>query len=102
MTARQIKTVDVKAKEWFDKTYGNSYFSMYITINLGRKDEYWFYVPMQYGSGDHYMYMALKAIKKELGAFKKAKAPNSYHRVYDQYNVIASHSKQENCLKREL
>lgn len=56
----KIKTIDVQAKEWFDRTYGNSYFSMNVTVNYGMKNATTFYVPMQYGYGDHYRDMAIK------------------------------------------
>ena len=102
MKTRQIKTIDVNAKEWFDKINGNSYFSMNITVNFGKKNEVSFYVPMQYGYGSHYMHQAFKAIKKELNCFKAIERNVSYWRAYEKYNIIARHSMRENCLKREL
>ena len=39
MRIRDIKTIDLNVLEWFDKTYGNSYFAATITINYGRKNE---------------------------------------------------------------
>ena len=37
MKARNIKTIDVNCKEWFDKLNGNSYFAGTISINYGLK-----------------------------------------------------------------
>lgn len=101
MKTRDIKTVDVQAKEWFDKVNGNSYFSAEVTVNYGMKNESSFSIPMQYGYGDHYRDQAFKAIKKELNCFKTFRG-SSYWRAYEENNIIARHSKQENCKKREL
>jgi len=42
-----IKTLDIQAKEWFDKVNGNSYFSAQVTINFGMPDEKTLYAPLQ-------------------------------------------------------
>ena len=102
METSQIKTIDVQAKEWFDKVNGNSYFSMNITVNFGLKSKKMIYVPMQYGYGDHYKYMAIETIKKELNCFKKYDKMQGYFKVYEDCKIIARHSKQSNCLKRDL
>lgn len=102
METSKIKTIDVQAKEWFDKVNGNSYFSMNITVNFGMKSEQSIYVPMQYGYGDHYRYMAFELIKKELNCFKSVDKYVLYWKAYEKYNIISRHSKSKNCLKREL
>ena len=97
----KIKTIDVIAKEWFDKINGNSYFSMNITINYGMKNEKSFFVPMQYGYGDQYRHEAFKELqKRKLMPFQESNL--SYWRYYEENNIIACHTKHENCLKREL
>lgn len=35
----KIKTIDITAKEWFDRVNGNSYHSVRTVINYGMKDE---------------------------------------------------------------
>jgi hypothetical protein len=102
MKTSLIKTIDVQAKEWFDKVNGNSYFSMDITINFGKNNQKTIYVPMQYGYGDHYRFIAFKTIKKELNCFKTIKENDGYWNAYDKYKIISRHSKKTNCLKREL
>ena len=97
----KIKTIDVQAKEWFDRTYGNSYFSMLITINYQLKNEATIFVPMQYGYGDHFRDMAFKELQKQ--KYIPVQENNiSYWQYYEDKNIIARHSKHENCLKREL
>ena len=95
----KIKTIDVNAKEWFDRTYGNSYFSMNVTVNYGMKNATTFYVPMQYGYGDHYRDMAIKELQKRklLPKFK-----GSFWQYADNKKIICRYNKQENCKKRDL
>ncbi|MBL4867483.1 MAG: hypothetical protein JKY67_14045 [Pseudomonadales bacterium] len=102
MKTRDIKTIDVQAKEWFDKVNGNHYFSAIISINYGLKNSITLELPFQYGGGDHYRDEAFKVIKKELNTFRASKENDSYRKVYEQNKIIARYYKQENCLKREL
>ena len=50
----KTKTIDVNAKEWFDKINGNSYFSGTITLNYLLDNEETFLMPFQYGYGSQY------------------------------------------------
>ena len=45
MQQTTIKTIDIQAKEWFDKVNGNSYFSAIATINYGLQDQKTINVP---------------------------------------------------------
>lgn len=54
------KTIVIKATEWFDKTYGNSYFSARVFIDGELK----FFLPFQYGYGEHYIDMAFEVLIK--------------------------------------
>ena len=96
-----MKTIDVNAKEWFDKVNGNSYFSMNVTIDYGTETEQSFYVPVQYGYGDHYRDEAFKELQERKIIPKQDKV-SSYWQYYRDNNIIARHYKQEKCLKREL
>jgi hypothetical protein len=96
----KIKTIDVNAKEWFDKVNGNSYFSGEIIINYGMKSEKTITMPFQYGYGDHYLDTACDMLDKA-----KLINNDSYNRLprYCRYNdIILRYNKKENCLKREL
>lgn len=99
----KIKTIDIQAKEWFDKVNGNSYFSANVTINFGMKTEKNIFLPFQYGYGSHYIDMA----GKELLQLKLVKPdPDSTYfslwRYCEKNNIILRTSKREKCLKREL
>lgn len=95
MGTTNIKTIDVQAKEWFDRINGNSYFSAVITINYGMESEQELKVPFQYGSGDHYRYVSRDLlVKSEL--LKKEMT------VRGGSDIIWRYSKIEKCLKREV
>ena len=99
-----IKTIDVTAKEWFDKVNGNSYFSAVATINQGLTSELVIELPFQYGYGDHYQDMAFQAIQKRVNkkVLKNLHKMDSLSRFCNDNKIILRTRKIENCLKREL
>lgn len=97
----KIKTLDVNAKEWFDKLNGNSYFSGTVTINYGAKTEKTLIMPFQYGYGDHYQQMAFKLLQAEK-IIKNIDKMTSLWRYCRENNIILRTNKQENCKKRDL
>ena len=64
-TNNTIKTIDIQAKEWFDKVNGNSYFAALVTVNFGMSDEKTIKVPYQYGYGDSSRYESIKQLQTE-------------------------------------
>ena len=74
----KIKTIDVDAYEWFDKTYGNSYFAGEVTINYGMKSQLGFNMPFQYGYGSSYQDEAWRQL--ELRKFIKSEGCYSLQR----------------------
>jgi hypothetical protein len=99
----KVKTIDIQAREWFDKVNGNSYFSATVTVNYGMKSEKTIDVPFQYGYGDHYKHQCMKAladggfIPKQENAFDYAP-----HMFTQKTGIIIRCAKQTNCKKREL
>jgi len=96
----QIKTIDINAKEWFDKINGNSYFAGTITINYAMKSEETFLMHFQYGYGNQYEDEA----KKLLTEFNKISLDygRSLYTYCRENNIIFRSTLTENCLKREL
>ena len=95
----KTKTIDIQAKEWFDKVNGNSYFAGTITINYGTETEETFLLPFQYGYGSQYEQEA-KAILTE---FNKISTGNESLNTYCQrLGIKLNRSIQRGCLKREL
>ncbi len=97
----KIKTIDVTAKEWFDKVNGESYFAGTVTINFGMRTEKTFKMPFQYGYGDHYQQMAFKLLQKE-GIIPDTWEGGSHWQYYRDNDIIVRNTKHKNCLKREL
>lgn len=96
------KTIDIKAKEWFDKVNGNSYFCGTIILNYGLNNEETFLMPFQYGYGSQYEYeaqMTLNQFNKISSDFVEYQSLYSYCK---ENNIILRSSLKENCLKREL
>jgi len=95
----KIKTIDVNAKEWFDKVNGNSYFSAIVTLNYKLSDEKEIKLPFQYGYGEQYQFQALKEIKDK---FKGMVDGGSLWSYCDNNKIILRTNKEENCLQREV
>ena len=91
-----MKTLDINAKEWFDKTNGNSYFSARVVIDYSLPTEQTILIPFQYGYGDHYIYMCMQELKK-LGLTNYDR-----NRSLTDSGVIVRCNKQTGCLKREV
>jgi len=96
----KIKTIDVNAKEWFDRINGNSYFSGTVTVNFGMKDQKSFTMRFQYGYGDQYIHEA-KARLVEHNIID-ASSNTALWRYCDENNIILRTNIQRNCLKREV
>ena len=97
----KIKTIDVNVKEWFDKVNGNSYFAGTVIVNYQMKSEKRFLLPFQYGYDDHYRDMAFKLLCDK-GIIKGCDRNTIHWHYYRDNKIIARHSKEHNCLKREL
>ena len=99
-TNNQIKTIDIQAKEWFDKINGNSYFAALVTVNFGMSDEKTIKVPFQYGYGDHYRTRSIEQLQTD------GILPNlptyEFREWFKNNNIIVRYSKKENCKKSEL
>ena len=95
----KIKTIDINAKEWFDKLNGNSYFSAIITLNYKLDDEKILNLPFQYGYGEQYEHETFNEIIKVLDLKTEIKVLWKY---CEENKIILRSNKQKNCLKREL
>ena len=97
---QKIRTIDIQAKEWFDKTYGNSYFSAIVTINYGMDDEITVPLHFQYGYGDTYRHIAFRELQKR--DLIQLDENEVFWNYCDKNNIVLRCSKQERCLKREV
>lgn len=98
----KTKTIDINAKEWFDRINGNSYFSGTITLNYGMNNEETFLMPFQYGYGSQYEYeaqMTLNQFNKISSNFVEYQSLYTYCK---ENNIIFRSTIKRNSLKREL
>lgn len=60
----KIFTIDIQAKEWFDKVNGNSYHAGEVTTNFGNENEQTFEFGLSYGYDSHYKQTAFELLFK--------------------------------------
>jgi hypothetical protein len=95
-TAIQVNSIDIIAKQWFDKVNGNSYFAGYVTINYGQPDSEKIILPFQYGYGDSYIYAGIKALN-EAGHITA-----THTAALRDLGIILRSNIQRGCKKRDL
>ena len=88
----KLNLVKLDITEYFDKTYGNSYFSGYVYF----KGETYF-LPYQYGYGSHCEDVALTMLS-DIGAIPK---DIRQYGLYSEYNIKVSVDKAD-VLKRDM
>lgn len=111
----KIQTIDLQAREWFDKVNGNSYFSAIITLNFGlggqiikehnySPSEYYeekqIGIPFEYGYGSYYEQQALHVLQTE--GYIPAQGITSLSRYCIENDIVFRSSKKSNCLKSEV
>jgi len=96
---KEIFSIIITGKKWFDKINGNTYHSSNITVIYNDKSVKEFYNPFQYGYGDHYIYTSFQLLEKE----KVLNLNSGSHWQYCQdNNIILYYSCAENCRKKDL
>lgn len=74
----EIEAVHILAKRWFQSSYGNTYFSLSVDIEISGKMIEVVNVPFQYGYGDHFDSVALEEFKKVIDLESKEFLKGSY------------------------
>ncbi len=92
---KEIRSIFIECREWFDKVNGNSYFSARIWINGGQVA----ILPFSYGYGDFYIYEAQKKLL-ELGYLPQENKNNSLFTIsqimgFDFYSAKTTTKKSE-------
>jgi len=91
-----INTIDINAKEWFDRINGNSYFAGSIVLNFGQENQIQFTMPFEYGYGDFYIQKAMQTLN-DAGLIE-----TKYTSELRDLGIILRTNMQRNCKKREL
>jgi hypothetical protein len=90
------RSLFIEAREWTDKTYGNSYFSARIWVDGGQVA----ILPFQYGYGDQFLYEAQKKLL-ELG-YLPQEGKNQGLWAIAQQNGFDFYSSKTNTKKAEM
>lgn len=96
-TKVRVNTIDIQAKEWFDKVNGNSYFAGKVIVNKGTDNVREFIMPFQYGYGDSYKYAGLQLLVDEKLIYERF----SLYEMKER-GILFNAYIERNCLKREL
>lgn len=99
MKTRDIKTIDVITKTWFDKVNGNTYFAQHITINSGKRNAIILLNNFQYGYSS-FDYFAKKFVSEKLNL--KSDLADSYDLCSSRGKIKFNNIIIRNCKKREL
>lgn len=100
-TKTKIESIDLHAKEWFDRTYGNSYFTAVATVNFGLPSVADVCIPFQYGYGSHYETEAMAALVAK-GYLPDEAAGNPMAIYCRDHGIILRSSKETGCRKRDV
>lgn len=95
----EIKTIDVQAKQWFDKTYGNTYSAVQTTLNFGMPDQTRLFTIWQ--SGSHWEQMAMETLRATFPEIDPDKQ-NPLWKYCQDNGIILRRNVQDKCTKREI
>jgi len=101
MKQPKIHTIDITAREWFDRTYGNSYFSGFMTVNYSLPSEANFYLRFQYGYGSQYIDESKNILIKH-GYIPKERELCALWRYCQENNIVLRTHLLENCKKAKV
>jgi len=101
----KVVTIDIIAKEWFDRVNGNSYFSAQITLNYGMTDSKTIKIGFTGGHSEYYVQKSGEVLKQLLYTDQEKyetgglKGLGSYCR---DAGIILRTGIQTGCLKRTV
>jgi len=102
MKLKELKTIDIVAKQWRDVINGNSYFSSKVTLNYGMNNEKLIELPFQYGYEEAYLFESLEEVKKLFpGSYWFKNVLNKWS-LEQKYNIKVNNEIIKNCKKKEL
>ena len=102
MKLKDLKTIDINAKEWVDYANANSYFSSKVTLNYGLHNEKSIKLPFQYGYEDAYIDQSLYQVGM---LFPRSYWYDKFLQKYDitnRYKIKIHNSIIKNCKKSQL
>lgn len=119
-----IKEISITAKRWFQKSYGNTYHSVIVSVVVSRQSankidpisyplternrDVWIdvaYVPFEYGYGNHYCHTAMRALIEALNDCPEwVNIDNYYHidRLAKKLGVVYNENVYDVNRKKDL
>jgi hypothetical protein len=95
--AFELESLFIEGRLWFDKTYGNTYFSNRVWVN----GKVAFHMPMEYGYDEQYVHRAIQELFLN-GFFSSAVAPSVWE-IRDTMGVhfykVATYGKKSELFK---
>lgn len=88
----EVEAVHISARRWFQQSYGNTYFSLSVDVEIGGKLIEVVNVPFQYGYGDHFDTVALEEFNKVIDLEGKEFSRGAYLSRFCRDNGIAVYS----------
>lgn len=87
-----VEAVHVLARRWFQQSYGNTYFSLSVDVEIAGKLVEVVSVPFKYGYGDHFDTVALEEFSKVINLEGKEFSEYSYLSRFCRDNNIPVYS----------
>lgn len=87
-----IEAVHISARRWFQQSYGNTYFSLSVDVEICGKLVEVVNVPFQYGYGDHFDTVALEEFSKVINLEGKEFSRGAYLSRFCRDNGITVYS----------
>lgn len=82
-----IEAVHILAKRWFQRSYGNTYFSLTVDVEIQGKIIEVVNIPFEYGYGDHYDTVALQQFSQVVNLQGKEKDYSYLTRFCKENNI---------------
>lgn len=99
---KKQQSIHIEGRRWFQKTYGNTYNTVYIY----RNGELAARLPMEYGYGDYYLQRAFDWLGKngmpELLEKHKNGAPKNYGTIYLRETMHGTNSCVDVARQKDL
>ena len=78
MKARDIKEIEIHAREYCSKLYGNTYFTARVVIRQKDGTAEPLDIPKTYGYGEHILDVLLEILRKKKNIFTRGKFATGY------------------------
>lgn len=97
-----VEYVHIQARRWFQKSHGNTYFSLVVDVEIDGKLIEVVNVPFTYGYGDHYDTVALEEFKKAVNIDKELKEHSYLSRTLKEAGITVYNHVSDVDRKKDL